>query len=517
MFSHLALRQSFNRSLTSTILLIAVSQFNFGFDQQGFNSTQAMDAFERQFGWYNAKTKAYYLESWWLSLFAGLPYIGFGIGILIGSIVSKRYGRRMCMFSMSIWSCVATTIIMTSRSRDQILAARILAYIYIGMELAVVPIYQSEITPQRARGFVVGTYQLSLATGGLVVNAVARGTGSLNSAAAYLIPYGLFYIVPVIVISGIWFVPESPRWLAMQGRNDEALIALTRLREGSFTEEQIATEMSQIRAGIDHEVEKGSFMDMFRGKQVTKRTMSVIGVNFFLQATGSIFASVYGAIFVKQLGFINPFTVTMITSSINIVMCVCSMILLDNLGRRNVIFFGGSIQTAGLFAMGALGLTSNPSVSVKSAIVAMMIVMTTGFTLGWAPTSHVLSAEIPSMRLRDVTYRTASVVNIAMQFTVAFTLPYLLNAPYANLGSKVGLIFGTISFLSLVFVYLCVPECKGRTLEEVDMLFELNIPMRKFRSTVLVMHAHNQANSKRDEETASEVAATLGPRANSRG
>ncbi|KAI3540156.1 hypothetical protein CSPX01_08345 [Colletotrichum filicis] len=475
MFSHLALRQSFNRSLTSTILLIAVSQFNFGFDQQGFNSTQAMDAFERQFGWYNAKTKAYYLESWWLSLFAGLPYIGFGIGILIGSIVSKRYGRRMCMFSMSIWSCVATTIIMTSRSRDQILAARILAYIYIGMELAVVPIYQSEMTPQRARGFVVGTYQLSLATGGLVVNAVARGTGSLNSAAAYLIPYGLFYIVPVIVISGIWFVPESPRWLAMQGRNDEALIALTRLREGSFTEEQIATEMSQIRAGIDHEVEKGSFMDMFRGKQVTKRTMSVIGVNFFLQATGSIFASV------------------------------------------NVIFFGGSIQTAGLFAMGALGLTSNPSVSVKSAIVAMMIVMTTGFTLGWAPTSHVLSAEIPSMRLRDVTYRTASVVNIAMQFTVAFTLPYLLNAPYANLGSKVGLIFGTISFLSLVFVYLCVPECKGRTLEEVDMLFELNIPMRKFRSTVLVMHAHNQANSKRDEETASEVAATSGPRANSRG
>lgn len=120
----------------------------------------------------------------------------------------------------------------------------------------------------------------------------------------------------------------------MQGRNEEALIALTRLREGSFTEEQIATEMSQIRAGIDYEVEKGTFMDMFKGKQVTKRTMSVIGVNFFLQATGSIFASVYGAIFVKQLGFINPFTVTMITSSINIVMCVCSMVLLDKLGRR---------------------------------------------------------------------------------------------------------------------------------------------------------------------------------------
>ncbi|KAK1625733.1 general substrate transporter [Colletotrichum phormii] len=443
MFGHLKLRQSFNRSLTSTILLIAVSQFNFGFDQQGFNSTQAMDAFERQFGWYNAKTKAYYLESWWLSLFAG---------ILIGSTVSKRYGRRMCMFSMSIWSCVATKIIMTSRNRDQILAARILAYIYIGMELAVVPIDQSEITPQRARGFVVGTYQLSLAV----------------------------------------------------RRHDEALIALTRLRQGSFTNEQIATEMSQIRAGIDHEVEKGTFMDMFKGKQVTKRTMSVIGASFFLQATGSIFASVYGAIFVEQLGFINPFTVTMITLSINIVMCVCSMVLLDKLGRRNVIFFGGSIQAVGLFAMGALGLTFNPSVAGKSAIVAMMIVMTTGFTLGWASTSHVLSAEIPSMRLRDVTYQTASVVNIAMQFTVAFTLPYLLNAPYANLGSKVGLIFGTISFLSLVFVYLCVPECKGRTLEE--------IPMRKFQSKVLPTDVRQQGLGKVDEEVASEVTMSSGPK-----
>lgn len=77
---HLAFRETFNLSLTMTIVLIAVSQFNFGFDQQGFNNTQAMDAFERQFGTYNAKKKAYELESWWLSLFTSLPYIGFGFG-----------------------------------------------------------------------------------------------------------------------------------------------------------------------------------------------------------------------------------------------------------------------------------------------------------------------------------------------------------------------------------------------------------------------------------------------------
>lgn len=134
-----------------------------------------------------------------------LTYIG---GIIIGSFVSKLFGRRMCMFIMSLWTMVATTIVITSTTPNQIMGGRVLNYIYIGMELAVVPIYQSEIAPEMARGFVVGTYQLSLTVGGLVINAVARGTGLINGASAYRIPFGLFYVVPTIVASCMWLVPE---------------------------------------------------------------------------------------------------------------------------------------------------------------------------------------------------------------------------------------------------------------------------------------------------------------------
>ena len=114
------------------------------------------------------------------------------------------------MFSMSIWACVAATTVITSKNRDQILVGRVLNYIYIGRELAVVPVFQGEIVPAQARGFVVGTYQISLFLGGLIMNCVARGTGSLPGREAYMIPFGLFYIVPVVVASLIWFVPESP-------------------------------------------------------------------------------------------------------------------------------------------------------------------------------------------------------------------------------------------------------------------------------------------------------------------
>lgn len=168
----------FNTRLALACAVIAVSTFNYGFDNQAFSTTQAMDAFDRQFGVLDPKTKKYILEPYWLSLFNSLNYIGFAfgtnnhsyvdtvsplawimycialvrlltarcmLGVFLGSIISARFGRRWCMFSMSCYAIVTATIAVTSVSREQIMAARILNYVYVGMELAVVPTFQSEI------------------------------------------------------------------------------------------------------------------------------------------------------------------------------------------------------------------------------------------------------------------------------------------------------------------------------------------------------------------------------------
>ncbi|KEF58109.1 uncharacterized protein A1O9_06032 [Exophiala aquamarina CBS 119918] len=485
-FEHLALRETFNRRLTLSALLIAVSQFNFGFDQQGFAATQSMDAFDKQFGVWDVKKKTYVLPTVWLSYFNGFNYITFGLGIIIGSWVSKHFGRRMCMFIMSLWAIFSATIVITSKTPDQILAGRILNYIYIGMELSVVPVFQSEITPARARGFIVGTYQLSLTIGGLVINSVARGTGSNNDNSAWRIPFGLFYVVPVIVASLIWFVPESPRWLAIKDRPEAAMKALRELREGKFSEQEINAEYHMILAGIQLQQEKGTFFDMWKGVNL-KRSLVVITANFFLQSTGQIFASIYGALFVKSLGTINQFNITIITACINTVVCLVSMALVDKVGRRKLLLVGGTVQSAALMTMGGLGTVNDPSRGIKSGIIAMQVIFVTGYFIGWASIVHTLSAELPSSKLRDLTYRTASVVNVITQFAVSFSLPYLLNAPYANLGSKVGFIFGSMAVLSLVFAYWCVPEVKGRSLEEVDRLFESGTPLRNFATAQVDM------------------------------
>lgn len=151
-----------NGRLLYSCALIALSQVNFGMDQGAFNGTQAMDSFTRKFGDYNPATDKYAIPGWFLSLLNSLNYIGFGFGLVTGSAINARWGRRMTMFTMCIWAFISAILLVTAQHREQVLAGRIIAYIYIGNELAVVPVLQSELTPAPIRGFVVGTYQSGL-------------------------------------------------------------------------------------------------------------------------------------------------------------------------------------------------------------------------------------------------------------------------------------------------------------------------------------------------------------------
>lgn len=89
--------------------------------------------------------------------------------------------------------------------------------------------------------------------------------------------------------------------------------------------------------------------------------------------------------------------------------------------------------------------------------------------------------ELPALSLRDHSERISFLTNIAVNFAVTFSIPYLLDDEYAGLHSKVGSFFGSIAVCACVFVYFCVPDCQGKSLEEVDRLFHEGVPVRKFR------------------------------------
>ncbi|KAH7303485.1 general substrate transporter [Stachybotrys elegans] len=479
MVSNNRIFKHFNSQLGLAFAVIAISTFNYGFDNAGYATTQAMEPFQRQFGEYDEEAGKYSIPPEWLSLFNSLNYIGFGAGVIIGSLVSARWGRRWCMFVMSAWALVPAIMAVTSSSRDQILAARILNYIYIGMELAVVPVYQSEIMPAEIRGFAVGSYQFSLMTGSLLVNAVCRGTSTLSGNEAWKIPFGLFFIIPVIVMAMIFFIPESPRWLLTKNKPEEARIALGKLRGGVLTEAEIDEQFASLSYALDNEPEQGKYVELFQGKNL-KRTAVVVLMNFFQQATGQAFASSYGAVFIRDIGTVNPFNMTLINSFINLCVSLLGLSLVDRHGRRPLLFIGAVWMFAAIVTMGSLGTITDPSIAVRTSIVAMLTVFAAGFVFSWAPLNYVVTTEIPALRLRDASQRTASLVNVVTSFLVNFSIPYLLSPKYAGLQSRVGFIFAGIILLAIVFCYFCVPECKGKSLEQIDRMFNQGVPLRSF-------------------------------------
>ncbi|KAL4958430.1 general substrate transporter [Aspergillus filifer] len=474
--------QYFNRTLLLSVVVIAVSTFNYGFDNQAFATTQSMEAFTRHFGEYDESTDTYELNSQWLSLFNSLNYIGFAAGVLIGSFISARFGRRWCMFFMSIYALVSATITVTSNSNEQIMAGRILNYVYVGMELAVVPVFQSEIVPAPVRAFVVGSYQLSLTLGGVVINATCYGTSHINDNRSWRIPLGLFYIVPSIIAASVLFLPESPRWLLQRNKREEAKQSLRRFRAGAFTEEQIDNEFKELEFALENEVEQEEFIELFQGTNI-KRTLIVVLVNFFQQATGQAFTSQYGGVYVRSLRIFNPQLFTLMSSCISSAVQIVILFIADKTGRRTLLMLSAVIMMSGLMAMGGLGIDEPVTTPRMKGVILLMVVFGVGFASGWGPLTYVLTTEITSLRLRDHTSRLGFAVNVCFNFAVNFSVPYLVFEDEVGLGSKVGFIFGSVAFLALVFTYFCVPECKGKTLEQVDWLFNNGVRLRDFGKT----------------------------------
>lgn len=126
---------------------------------------------------------------------------------------------------------------------------------------------------------------------------------------------------------------QSPRWLLLQDRVEEARTNLRKLRMGNLTESEIEEELAALQFALRKESEKGKYKEMFQGVNL-KRTLIVVLANFFQQATGQAFASQYGAIYIKSLGTVDPFNMTLINAGFNGIFIIACLLMVDRVGRR---------------------------------------------------------------------------------------------------------------------------------------------------------------------------------------
>ncbi|KIM95344.1 hypothetical protein OIDMADRAFT_45246 [Oidiodendron maius Zn] len=461
-------------------IYLSLAALNFGYDVGTFGGVQAMPYFIQKFGSYNSSTKKYALPAYMTSLLNSFPFFGKLIGALACGPISERWGRKSAVGILACISLVGVTLQTSATTPEQFLIGRVINFAMTGFCIVVTPIYQAECAPAELRGLISATLQFQIGFGQLIASLVNFGTQKIVGDSSWRIPIGLQFIVPVFILLLLPIMPESPRWLISKGRHEAATNSLQKLRGKNASQEQIQWEIEALSNHKSNE-DKGSWREVF-DRENWKRTIIAILAMFFQQITGQAFTSQYSVVFYKQQGFTNAFLLGVVNNIVSLFCTLSTSLVVDRYGRRPILLAGGSLMAAFLFILGGVGVNPHPNQREKNTMVASVVLYGGAYAISWAPISYIILGEVSTVRLKEKTNDLAVSISVLTTFVVSFTVPYLLNAPYANLGAKVGFIYGSLTAVSVIVSYFMIPEMKGRSLEEVDQLFASGVSLRRFGS-----------------------------------
>jgi SP family xylose:H+ symportor-like MFS transporter len=422
--------------------------------------------------------QAYLIESQGLStLIHGLTIssalIGCIIGGLFSGILASKFGRKKTLlfaallFFLSALGSGYPEFLFFQKGEPTIGLLlmfnfyRLMGGIGVGLASAACPMYIGEIAPAKIRGQLVSLNQFAIIFGMLVVYFVNWGIASGQSIEwineigwrrmflSETIPAGIFGIL-------LLFVPETPRYLSLTKRDDEALKILTRIN-GPQIAEKI---MADIKRSLQHHTSAKLFSF---GKKVI-----IIGIllSIFQQFVGINVALYYAPRIFESMGAAKDASLmqTVIMGLVNVIFTVVAIFTVDKWGRKPLLIVGSAGMALGMFAISGLAFME----VIGIGTLVFIIIYTASFMMSWGPITWVLISEIFPNKVRGKAVAVAVAAQWAANYFISSTYPAMMEF---SGGFTYGF-YGLMSVLSLIFVWKMVPETKGKTLEEMEELWE---------------------------------------------
>lgn len=422
------------------------------------------------------------------------------IGCIIGSALSglfaTRFGRKRSLvfagicFFLSAWGSMFPESMLLPEGKPSftLLVAfnfyRILGGIGVGMASAICPLYIGEVAPSEIRGMLVSWNQFAIIFGQLVVyfvnflilgshtnpviTQIGQGfsevvadsdpwtiaTGWRYMFGSEMVPAGLFTIL-------ICFVPETPRYLVMVGRDDVALRVLSRINGNTKAASIILDIKNTVQARTERLFSYG-FMCVFIGIMLSV-FQQAIGINAVLYYAPRIFG---------DMGMDNPMVQTVVMGVVNILFTLIAVFTVERFGRKPLLITGSVGMAIGAFGV---ALTfGNASLSFVTMLSIM--VYSASFMFSWGPICWVYIAEIFPNTIRGAAVSVAVAFQWIFNFIVSSTFVPMFNMHLAQ-GDHFGHwftygLYGIICVVAALFVWRIVPETKGKTLEEISMYWK---------------------------------------------
>ncbi|GLY71581.1 sugar porter family MFS transporter [Amycolatopsis taiwanensis] len=386
--------------------------------------------------------------------------VGSAVGAAISGVLANPLGRKRLIFLAGLVFGAGVAVCSLAVSVPMLMAGRGVIGLGIGIVSVSVPIYLAELAPARIRGRIGALTQLMIASGILLSYLVGYALSPLH-AWRWMIAVAL--VPALVLVVGIWVLPESPRWLLTRGRLEEARAGLARQVDAAEVDQALA----EMRATLARA--KPSWRRMFR-PGVRRVVLVAVGMSILAQLLGINTVTYYAPTILKKIGFTDEASLlnTIGFGVVSIIFTVIATRVIDRWGRRPLLTVGALVMGAAMTVMAVLSWTTGLVVGVSGVLAILsLVVFKATYSLTWGTSTRIVVSEILPLSVRGVALGFAEIFNFASTFTLTLVFPILLAA-----GSGTAFItFGAMGVVACVFVLALVPETKGRTLEQIEAAY----------------------------------------------
>lgn len=397
-----------------------------------------------------------FTESAWTTggIVGGIAF-GAVFGALTAGRLADRIGRRRVIAILGVIFVVGSLACAAASGNGTLIAARVFLGLAVGGSSALVPVYLSEMAPAKTRGRLAGLNQLMIVTGLLLGYCCNL---ALSSSENWRLMLATGAIPAIVLLAGLPFLPESPRWLIKNGRRAEAEQLLRATRSPEEAEQDLAAITAVSRTTAERRA--------LLARWVRPVIIIGLGIPILTQATGVNMVTYYAPTIFEDLGLKhdNALVFTIILGTIKVVTVAIALQFIDRVGRRRLLLIG-SVTMAICMAWMAFEASKGSDINPYSMLAAMAL-MFVCYSLTWGPTNWVLLGEIFPLHIRGAAMGMAGMMTWLA--TLALTFGFPIMADEFGL-ARTMVFFVTTNVIGFGFVLWRVMETKGRSLEDLEL------------------------------------------------
>ncbi|EJD08214.1 general substrate transporter [Fomitiporia mediterranea MF3/22] len=452
----------------------------FGYDQGVIANVLVMRDFRQRWA----------MTDWQEGFMTAMLEMGALIGALLAGVLADRYSRRLSILSACVVCGIGSTFQCAAQSVQHLIIGRTIGGLGIGSLSMLAPLYMAEISPPEVRGSLMALEQFAIVLGVVFGFWMGFVTRELTGAISWRLPLAIQLIPALYLAIGCIFLLPSPRLLIIQGKDEEALKTLAKLRlrtlgEGlnllklEFLEMKVeaefikrATASAVGKSPINTEIH--GWMRLFSPKYVDRTMVGVI-VMFFQQWSGINALIYYGPLLMARIGLDGDTAELIGSGGVGIVQflaVVPAIMYIDRLGRKLLLQWGGLVMGAAHLCIALLVYHYHSSWASHHfaawAAVGCVYLFTAAYGFSIGPIAWILPSEVLPLSIRSRGTAVATASNWVNNFIIGLVTPPLLSfSPTATFA-----VFSIACFGAALWSRMYVPETAGVSLEEIDQLFK---------------------------------------------